>query len=209
MKKWSENFNIPLPECVKCGTCCICASPSASYLTLLEKAAAGEDFARDFFSIFVPYKNIEEVKALYPNIIERSIKSSEIGGSKTKPEDLVFYKCRYYSKEKQCLIYEDRPDLCRDFPGTPYVILGEKCAYYNWAKECRKKYKDLMQELDNLKKYKKELDNLKYQQKAIKLNYQLKKIPEEYKFMWLCPSMSIISPGKSWFKAYKDKNEKS
>lgn len=202
MKKWSENFNIPLPECAQCGTCCNCASPSASYLKLLEKAALGEDFARDFFSIFVPYKNIKEVKSLYPTIIERSIKSSEQEGSKTKPEDLVFYKCMYYSKEKQCLIYEDRPELCRDFPGTPHVILGEQCAYYNWAMECRTKYKDLMKELDNLKKYKKELDNLKYQQKAINLNNQLKIIAEEDKFMWLCPSMSLVSPGTSWIKVY-------
>jgi Fe-S-cluster containining protein len=193
LKKWSKNFNIPLPECNKCGTCCNCASPSASYLKLLEKAASGEDFARDFFSIFVPYKNMEEIKDLYSNIIEKSIKASE---------DVVFYKCRYYSEEKQCLIYEDRPALCRDFPGSPYAILGENCAYYNWAQECKQKYKDLKLELENLKKYKKELNNLKYQQKAIKLNNQLKQIPEEYKFMWLCPSMSLVSPGFSWLKIY-------
>ena len=202
MKKWSKNFNIPLPECDKCGTCCNCASPSASYRKLLEKAASGEDFARDFFSIFVPYKNIDEVKTFYPDIVERSLKAYSGNNNDIKLEDLIFYKCRYYSDEKQCLIYEDRPELCRDFPGSPYAILGEKCSYYNWAKECKQKYKDLMKELDDLKKYKKELDNLKYQQKAIKLNYQLKQIPEEYKFMWLCPSMSIVSPAKSFFKVY-------
>lgn len=200
MKKWSERFNILLPECNKCGSCCNCASPSASYLKLLEKAAAGEDFARNFFSIFVPYNNIEEVKNLYPNIVKRIINASMSGKNNTKSEDLVFYKCRYSSKEKQCLIYEDRPDLCREFPGSPYVLLSKNCAYYNWSMKCREKYKDLKKELDNLKKCKKELDNLKYQQKAINLNYQLKKIPSEYKFIWICPSMSIISPEKSWIK---------
>jgi len=201
MKEWSKNFNIPLPECNKCGTCCNCASPSSSYLKLLEKAASGEAFARDFFSIFIPFKNIEEVKILYPDIVGKSIKSY-LKKNNTKFDDLVFYKCRYYSKEKQCLIYEDRPALCRDFPGSPYAILGEKCAYYNWAQECKKKYRNLIDELENLKKYKKELNNLKYQQKSIKLNYQLKQIPEEYKFIWLCPSMSLVSPGKSWMKIY-------
>lgn len=198
MKKWSKSFNIALPECNKCGTCCNCASPSASYLKLLEKAAAGEDFARDFFSIFVPYKNIEEAGVLFPDIVERSIKAS----NNIKPEDLVFYKCRYSSEENQCLVYEDRPALCREFPGSPYVILGKNCAYYDYVKICREKYKDLTKELENLKKYKKELANLKYQQKAISLNNQLKQIPEEYKFIWLCPSMSIISPGNSWLKFY-------
>ena len=104
MKEWSKNFNIPLPECDQCGTCCNCASPSVSYLKLLEKAASGEDFARDFFSIFVPYKSLEEVKSFYPNIVKRSIKALDAPSNKKnniKPEDLVFYKCRYYSKEKQ------------------------------------------------------------------------------------------------------------
>jgi len=201
LKKWSKIFNISLPECNKCGSCCNCASPSVSYIKLLEKAAAGEDFAKDFFSIFIPYENIGEVKSLYPAIIERSIKAYS-SKNNIKPEDLVFYKCRYYSKEKQCLIYEDRPELCRDFPGSPFAILGEKCAYHNWAQECREKYKDLKKELDNLKKYKKEIAGLKYQQKAIKLSYQLKRVPDEYKFMWICPSMSIISPGRSWLKFY-------
>jgi Fe-S-cluster containining protein len=115
---------------------------------------------------------------------------------------LVFYKCQYYSEEKKCLIYEDRPELCRNFPGSPFVILGKNCAYYDWAQKCKKKYNDLNQELDNLKKYKKELDNFKYQQEAIKLNYTLKGITDEYKFMWLCPSMSLVSPGQSWIKIY-------
>ena len=194
MKEWSKNFNISLPECNQCGACCNCASPSVSYIKLLEKAASGEDFAKDFFSIFIPYQNIEEVKLLYPDLVERSLKSS--------PENLVFYKCRYNSEEKQCFIYEDRPALCRDFPGSPYAILGKQCAYYNWAQECKQKHKDLMKELENLKKYKKELDNLKYQQKVIRLNSQLKQIPQEYKFMWLFPSMSLVSPGKSWLKIY-------
>jgi len=196
LEKWSKTFNIPLPECNKCGACCLCASPSASFFKLLEKAALGEDFARDFFSIFVPYKNIDEVKNLYPSIVERSIKAVQ------QPENLVFYKCQYYSEEKKCLIYEDRPALCREFPGSPHSILGEQCAYYNWSAECKQKYKDLKKELDKLKEYKKELANLKYQQKAIKLNYQIKMIPDEYKFMWLLPSMSIVSPGNSWLKVY-------
>ena len=202
LKEWSKNFNIILPECNKCGTCCNCASPSASYLKLLEKAAAGEEFARDFFSIFFPYKNIEEPKTLYPDITERSIKALSKDRVNLNPEDLVFYKCRYYSEEKQCLIYEDRPELCRDFPGSPFAILSEKCAYYNWAAECRVKYKDLTKELEKLKKYKKELDNLKYQQKALKLNQDLKTMNDEYKFLLLCPSMSIVSPGRSWLKFY-------
>lgn len=204
MKKWSEIFDIPIPECRKCGICCKCASPSASYHVILEKAASGEDFARDFLSIFVPHNDIEETRKLYPTLVERSIKAIDKGFNKLNlnSKDIVFYKCRYYSEEKQCLIYEDRPELCREFPDTPFAILEENCAFYNWSLECRKKYKVLMDELDKLKKMKKEVADLKYQQKAMTLNLQLKKVPDEYKFMWLCPSMSLISPGKSWMKIY-------
>lgn len=197
MQEWSENFNIPLPECNKCGSCCCCASPSVSSKTLLEKATEGDEFAKDFFSIFIPYQNIDEAKKLFPTIIERSLKAAGKEKSKLSPDDLVFYKCKYYSKEKQCLIYEDRPFLCRDFPGTPYSILSEKCAFYDWSKECKEKYKELKQQLEFLKKCKEKLDDIKYQQKAMNLNNTLKNTPEEYKFMLLCPSMSLVSPSYS------------
>lgn len=204
MNKWSEIFDIPFPECRKCGVCCKCASPSASCLKLLEKAASGEEFARDFFSIFVPHSSIEETKAIYPTIVERSIKAlrKRINENNTDESALTFYRCRYYSEDNECLIYEDRPELCREFPSSPFAILEENCAFYNWSQECREKYKVLMNELDKLKKMKKELADLKYQQKAIALNRQIKKVPDEYKFMWLCSSMSLVSPGKSWMKMF-------
>ncbi len=65
MEKWAEKFNLPLPECNKCGTCCLCASPSKSYKELLQKASEGDEFARDFFSIFIPYKNFDEAKKIF------------------------------------------------------------------------------------------------------------------------------------------------
>lgn len=197
MKDLFEKLNIPMPECNKCGSCCCCASSSVSYRTLLEKAASGEEFARDFFSIFIPYKNIEETKKLFPTIVERSIKAAEKEQNKLNPEELVFYKCRYYSEENQCLVYEDRPLLCREFPGSPFAILSDKCAFYNRSKECREKYKELKQQLSFLKKCKEELNNIKYRQKAINLNRIIKNTPEEYKFMLLCPSMSLVSPAFS------------
>ena len=197
MNKWSEKLNIPLPECNKCGCCCKCASPSASYLKLLEKAANGEDFARDFLSIFVPYNNIEEAKVLYPDIVERSVKAIKKSTNNDDFIEPVFYKCRYVSDENTCGIYEDRPELCREFPGIPQVIVAKQCAFYDWTIECRKKLEELKTELEVLKNMKKELDNIKYRQKAVNTNYLLKRIPHEYKFMVLCPSLSLVSPKNS------------
>jgi len=197
MKKWSEVFNISLPECGQCGICCKAASPSSSYKTLLEKAAQGEDFARDFFSIFVPY-DIKYAEKNYPEIVERSLKA--FFAKKICSEDLVFYRCIYYSEKNQCEIYEDRPELCRDFPGTPFVILDERCSFYYWAKECKEKYKNLQKELKIIKKYKKEISHIKYQQNAVHLNSMLKNTPENYKFAVLCPSLGAVSPAYSWIK---------
>jgi len=195
MKKWSEKLNIPLPECGQCGTCCKCASPSTTLNEMLKKAANGDEFARDFFSIFTPYKNIEEVKELYPEIVERSLNSLKKTNSDFK--EPVFYKCRYVSEKNNCLIYEDRPELCRDFPGNPHVIVSKQCSFYEWTQECRKKYNELKRELEVLKNMQKELNNIKYQEKAMKTNYLLKRIPAEYKLIVTCPSVGLISPNKS------------
>ncbi len=193
MEKWAKILNQPVPECKKCGTCCLCASPSKSYKELLQKAAEGDQFARDFFSIFIPYKNYDEARKISESIVERVLK--------TDREDIVFYRCRHYHFEKKCTIYSERPQLCRDFPGTPLVILSENCAFYEWAKRCKEVYKKLKEELKELKEKKKELENLKYQRKCMDLLCRLKRLDnEDCKFMLTVPSMSIVSPGSSWLK---------
>jgi Fe-S-cluster containining protein len=203
MEKWAEQFNLPLPQCKKCGTCCLCVSPSKSWKILLEKAAKGEVFARDFFTIFIPYKNHDQAKKISKTIVERVQKSSATGKSQVPLEDLVFYRCRHYHAVKKCTIYPDRPKLCRDFPGSPFVILHENCAFYEWAMQCREKYNQLEKDLEKLKDFKKELDSLKYQQKCVFLLEKVKKYDNpEYKFMLLNPELSLISPGASWIKIF-------
>lgn len=193
MEKWAKIFNLPMPECKKCGTCCLCASPSKSYRELLLKAAEGDKFARDFFSIFVPYKNYDQARKICESIVDRVLK--------TNREDIVFYRCRHYHFEKKCTIYNERPELCRDFPGSPFVILSEECAFYEWAKQCKERYKQLKKELEDLKDRKKELENLKYQKKCIDKLCSLRNLnDEDYRFMLAVPSMSLVSPCNSWIK---------
>ena len=193
MEKWAKTFNLPLPECKKCGTCCLCATPSKSYKELLEKAAQGDQFARDFFSIFIPYKNHEQARKICETVVDKAIKALK--------DEVVFYRCRHYHFEKKCTIYSERPELCRDFPGSPFIILSENCAFYEWAQKCKEAYKKLEKELEDMKSKKQELENLKYQQKCINLLTRLKGLNnDEYKFMFTVPSMCIVSPGGSWLK---------
>ncbi len=201
MEQWSEKLNVPLPDCAKCGVCCLCATPSVSYKKLLEKAAKGDKFARDFFSIFVPYKNIDEARKISGEIVDKTIKSCEDGTNDIPVEELVFYRCRHYHFTEKCLVYENRPELCRFFPDSPFTILHENCAFYNWAKECKKNYNKLKDKIEKLKECKKELENMKEQKRLEELYRRIKTLKDDkYKFMMLVPSLCIVSPASSWLR---------
>lgn len=188
-------------KCNKCGICCLCATPSVSYRVLLEKAAKGEQFARDFFSIFVPYKNPDEARNVCKAIVDRVMENCRTGRNNIPLEELVFYRCQYYDSEKKCTIYSERPELCRDFPGSPHVILHRDCAFYEWAEKEKQNYKKLKEELEKLQKQKKELVNLKHQNNYICLLSRLKTLNDEnYRFMITVPSMCVVSPWSSWLK---------
>ncbi len=203
MKEWSEKLNIPLPDCAKCGICCLCATPSVSYKKLLEKAAKGDKFARDFFSVFIPYKNWDEARKISEEVVNKAIKSCENGTNNIPVEDLVFYHCRNYRFEKKCTIYEDRPEFCRAFPGSPYTVLSQDCAYYKWSQECKKAYNKIKANLEELKKNKEELENMREQKRLLELLKSIKNLKDkEYKFMMLVPKMCIVSPANSWLKKY-------
>lgn len=198
MNSWSEQFGIKYPECKGTGQCCHTASPSTPSTKLLEKAKNGDNFARDFFSIFTPYKSIAEAKKVNQKSVERSINHCSKSDSQIKPEDLVFYHCNYLSKDNRCLIYEDRPQLCRDYPDSPFIVFAPGCAFEEWGKECKQRYKALKQELESLKQQKKELEDLRYQQKSIKALYFIQKFKKYHRLMVLFPDLCIISPAKSW-----------
>jgi len=204
MEQWSEKLNVPLPECGQCGVCCLCATPSVSYKKLFERAANGDKFARDFLSLFVPYKNHDEARKISEEIVDRTIKACENGTNKIPVEDLVFYRCRYYHFEKKCLIYKDRPELCREYPSSPYQVIHSRCAFYNWSQECKKAYNKIKNDLEQLKKQKRDLENMKEQKRFEELYYRLKNLnDDEYKFMVTVPSMCIVSPACSWVKFSK------
>lgn len=197
MNKWAELLDIPLPDCKKDGQCCRYASPSTPGIELFKKAAQGDEFARDFLSIFIPYKDIDEAKKANPAIVERALNWVKTNKAENlSQENLVFYCCRYISEDNTCLIHEDRPDLCRNYPDSPFLLLAPGCAYQKWANQCKEKYKQIN---EDLKMYKTELENLRYYQKVSRTLYYLDKCSSnEYKFLFLFPSLSLVSPGKAW-----------
>ena len=198
MNSWSEQLDVKYPQCKGTGQCCNTASPSTPSVKLIEKARYGDDFARDFFTIFTPYTSIEEAKKINKKGVERSLEHCRKPDSQIKPENIIFYHCNYLSADNLCLIYEDRPQLCRDFPDSPFIVFAPGCAFEEWGKECRQKYVELKSKLESLKQHKKELESIRYQQKALKTLYYVQKFKGEHGFIVFFPNIYLLSPAKSW-----------
>ena len=124
-RKWNEilafrqNFS-----CKGCATCCNLACSEFSPEQLKEKAKNGDKFAAQFTSIFIPYNSKEEAEKVYPEYIQLLGNNLE--------EDVYFYHCPRLNDCKRCSDYENRPQICRDFPDNPLSILPESCGYYEW-----------------------------------------------------------------------------
>lgn len=114
-------------NCVGCATCCNLACSEFSPEELKQKAQNGDNFAKQFLSIFVPYNSKEEARKVYPEYIELLEKNKEY--------DVYFYHCPKLTEDKRCSDYENRPQICRDFPDNPLSILPEVCGYKKWKEE--------------------------------------------------------------------------
>lgn len=156
-ESWVKATGIPLPACKMQGCCCRAASPSIPFHQLLEKAASGDPFARDFFSIFIPYENHEEAQEVVPGLVERTLQASRKDSRFASGEDIVFYHCRYIGEDNRCQIWEDRPGLCRAYPDSPFLVFAPGCAFEPWAKEAKEKFARMKAELEHLNRLKNEL----------------------------------------------------
>ena len=127
-RKWQEILKLRENySCKGCATCCNLACSEFSYEELKQKAENGDKFASQFVSIFVPYENREEVKKIYPQYLELLDKNTD--------GNVYFYHCPKLNECKRCSDYENRPQICRDFPDNPLSILPESCGYYEWRKQ--------------------------------------------------------------------------
>ena len=119
---YRKNFN-----CSGCATCCNLACSEFSPEELKQKAASGDNFAIQFLSVFVPYSSKEEARKIYPEYIELL--------DENKEDKVYFYHCPKLTADKRCSDYENRPQICRDFPDNPLSILPETCGFKQWKDE--------------------------------------------------------------------------
>lgn len=120
--KFRENY-----ECKGCATCCNLACSEFSPEELKKRAENGDNFAKQFTSIFIPYESIEEARMVYPEYIE--LLDENIS------DDVYFYHCPKLTDCKRCSDYENRPDICKHFPDNPLCILPKFCGFYEWREE--------------------------------------------------------------------------
>lgn len=115
--------------CSMCASCCNLASSEFSYEELKEKAQNGDKFASEFVSIFVPYASYDEAAAIYPEYV------ALIKEQFPEDKNISFYHCPKVGSDNLCTDYENRPQICRDFPSNPLVVFPPKCAYRKWKDE--------------------------------------------------------------------------
>lgn len=124
IQNYSHNFN-----CSRCATCCNLACSEFSYEELKIKALKGDEFAKQFTSIFIPYKTLDEAREIFPDYVDLVKQTMD------EDESIYFYHCPHLAENNDCSIYEKRPGICKDFPDNPLCILPPTCGFHEWKEE--------------------------------------------------------------------------
>lgn len=115
-------------SCQGCALCCKLAASEFSPEELRQKAQNNDNFAGQFLSIFVPYENEEDARKVYPEYFE-------LLKEKAEGEKVYFYHCPKVTSDNKCPDYENRPQICSDFPDNPISLLPRTCGYKHWKEE--------------------------------------------------------------------------
>lgn len=113
--------------CKGCGSCCKMACSEFSPEELKQKARNGDKFAGEFTGIFIPYESDSEIKNIFPQYLEL-LKNNTEGR-------YYFYHCPKVTADNKCPDYENRPQICRDFPDNPVAFLPPLCGFNDWKKQ--------------------------------------------------------------------------
>lgn len=137
-------MKLPQHLCKQRGICCKVAtfkgslSFEAIQALAADPVAAGNEPARDFASIFLPYESQAEVRKVASEFVDRVRAFAEEKGQ--DPDSVTFFKCKYVLDDGRCGVHEDRPLGCRVYP-FPHknTIYHPGCGFesqgtQNWAR---------------------------------------------------------------------------
>lgn len=127
-RKWTEILAYREQfSCISCAVCCKLACSEFSPEQLKLKAQNNDKFASQFLSVFVPYESKEDARKVYPEYIKML--------EENKEDEVYFYHCPKLTENNRCCDYENRPQICRDFPDNPLALLPKSCGYVKWKEE--------------------------------------------------------------------------
>ena len=138
-------------SCTKCGNCCKLAVSSYNPMQLKQMAIRGDKYAREFSSIYIPYESEEMAEAVCPEFYAKLKDLMDVN------ERLYFYYCRKLGADNLCSDYENRPDICKDFPLTPLKVLPDTCGYMAWHNLVEKQAMSIKAREDLIKFYKEKI----------------------------------------------------
>lgn len=115
-------------NCVCCGACCRLACSEFSQEELQKRAASGDKIAKQFSETFIPYESEDEAEKIFPEYFE-------LLKNKAKGEKIYFYHCPKVTADNKCPDYENRPQICRNFPDNPIEFLPKTCAFSKWKEQ--------------------------------------------------------------------------
>lgn len=136
-------------ECIRCANCCRLAVSEYSFEQLKQRAMRGDKFSEDFVSVFRPYETEADAKKANPEYFELLNELME--------DQRVYY---YYCPKldgNSCSDYENRPDICKDFPHNPLKLLPSTCSFNAWKNDVDKIAKLLKAKTDIIEFYKNKL----------------------------------------------------
>ena len=136
-------------ECSRCGNCCRLATSEHSYEQLKQRAMRGDKFASDFVSVFVPFESEEVAKLANPEFFKLL--------EETMEDQKVFYYHCPKMNGNECSDYENRPDVCKDFPHNPLKLLPSTCSFNIWKNAVAKQSMLLKAKTDIIEFYKNKL----------------------------------------------------
>ena len=116
-----------LYDCAGCGVCCRFAVSEFSFQELQIRAKNGDKTAQKFVETFVPYNTLDDARQVFPEYVE--LLENNTDGS------FYIYHCPKVTQNNRCPDYENRPEICRDFPDNPAAFLPVCCGYSGWKSQ--------------------------------------------------------------------------
>jgi len=123
--------NRPQRLCKMCGKCCTMAVCRHSIEQLTEFAACEQSEAKDFLSVFVPYKDLEEPQKISKEYVQKVINVLKKQDN-FKENEPVFYRCKHINPDNSCAIYEKRYGWCHRMPNHGWTLVPDGCGFEGW-----------------------------------------------------------------------------